>query len=72
MIEAFGELASAVDYSDTSNLWQRKASLAKSVNDNRDDLRGALIGLVSGYSTSVGALIPLVAETYSDGLNVFS
>lgn len=72
LIEAFGELASAVDYSDTSNLWQRKASLAKSVNDNRDDLRGALIGLVSGYSTSVGALIPLVAETYSYGLNVFS
>jgi hypothetical protein len=71
LIEAFGELASAVDYSDTSNLWQRKASLAKSVNDNRDDLRGALIGLVSGYSTSAGVLIPLVAETYSYGLNVF-
>jgi len=72
LIEAFDELASAVDYSDTSNLWQRKASLAKSINDNRDDLRGALIGMISGYSTSVGALIPLVAEIYTDGLNVFS
>ena len=71
-VEAFNELASAVDYSDTSNLWQRKASLAKSVNDNRDDLRGALIGMISGYSTSVGGLIPLVAETYTEGLEVFS
>jgi hypothetical protein len=72
LVEAFDELASAVDYSDTSNLWQRKASLAKSVNDNRDDLRGALIGMISGYFTSVGGLIPLVAETYADGLDVFS
>jgi len=72
LVEAFNELASAVDYSDTSNLWQRKASLAKSVNDNRDDLRGALIGMISGYSTSVGGLIPLVAETYTEGLEVFS
>ena len=72
LIEAFDELASAVDYSDTSNLWQRKASLAKSVNDNRDDLRGALIGMISGYSTSVGGLIPLVAQVYTDRLDVFS
>ena len=68
-VEAFDQLASAVDYSDTSNLWQRKASLAKSINDNRDDLRGALIGMVSGYATSVGGLIPLVAETYADGFD---
>ena len=72
LVEAFDELASAVDYSDTSNLWQRKASLAKSINDNRDDLRGALIGLISGYFTSIGVLIPIVAETYTDGLEVFS
>jgi hypothetical protein len=71
LVEAFDELASAVDYSDTSNLWQRKASLAKSVNDNRDDLRGALLGMISGYSTSVGGLIPLVAEAYADGLDSF-
>jgi len=72
LIEAFDELASAVDCSDTSNLWQRKASLAKSVNDNRDDLRATLIGMISGYATSVGALIPLAAETGTDGLNVVS
>jgi hypothetical protein len=46
--------------------------LAKSVNDNRDDLRGALIGMISGYSTSVGGLIPLVAEIYTGGLDMFS
>jgi hypothetical protein len=72
LIEAFDELASAVDYSDTSNLWQRKASLAKSVNDNRDDLRATLLGMISGYATSVGGLIPLVAEIYTEGLAVFS
>jgi hypothetical protein len=72
LVEAFDELASAVDYSDTSNLWQRKASLAKSINDNRDDLRGALIGLISGYFTSIGVWIPLAAETYTQGLDVFS
>ncbi|HXX87675.1 MAG TPA: hypothetical protein VEH86_04425 [Candidatus Acidoferrum sp.] len=72
LVEAFDELASAVDYSDTSNLWQRKASLAKTINDNRDDLRGALIGLISGYSTSVGAFIPLAAETGTEGLNAVS
>lgn len=72
LIEAFDELASAVDYSDTSNLWQRKASLAKSINDNRDDLRGALIGMISGYFTSVGVLIPIAAETYADSLDAFS
>lgn len=72
LTQAFYELASSVDYSDTSNLWQRKASLAKSINDNRDDLRGALIGMISGYSTSVGGLIPLIAETYTESLNVFS
>ena len=71
LIEAFDELASAVNYSDTSNLWQRKASLAKSINDNRDDLRGALIGMISGYATSVGGLIPFVAEIYTDGFDVF-
>jgi hypothetical protein len=35
---AFDELFSAVDYSDTSDLWERKASLAKSINDNRGDV----------------------------------
>jgi len=70
LIEAFGDLASAVDWSDTSNLWQREASLAKSINDNRDDIRGAFIGLISGYATSVGALIPLVAEVYPGSLKV--
>ena len=69
LIEALDELTGAVDYSDTSSLWQRKASLAKSINDNRDDLNGALIGMISGYATSVGGLIPLIADIYTDGLD---
>ena len=72
LTKAFDELTSAVDHSDTSNLWQRKASLAKSINDNRDDLRGALIGTISGYFTSVGVLIPMVPEIYTEGLDVIS
>ena len=45
-IEAFDNLFSAVDFSDTSNLWERKASLAKSINDNKIDVMGALIGTI--------------------------
>lgn len=71
-VKAFDELFNAVDYGDTSNLWERKASLAKSINDNRDDLRGALIGTITGYFTALGASIPIVPEIYAKGLNVFS
>ena len=42
-VKAFDELFSAVDCGDTSNLWERKAGLAKNINDNRDDLKGALL-----------------------------
>jgi hypothetical protein len=69
---AFDELFSAVDYSDTSDLWERKASLAKSINDNRGDVGAALIGTITGYFTSLGMAIPLIPEVYTKGLNVFS
>lgn len=39
-IEAFDNLFSAVDFNDTSTLWERKASLAKSINDNKSDGMG--------------------------------
>ena len=71
-IKAFDELFSAVDCGDTSNLWQRKAGLAKSINDNRDELRGALIGTITGYFTALGASIPLAPEIYTKSLNAFS
>lgn len=71
MAKAFDELLGAVDFGDMSNLWIRKAGLAKSINDNRDDLRGALIGTITGYSTSLGASIPVALEIYTKSLNAF-
>lgn len=68
---AFDELFSAADFGDTSNLWIRKAGLAKSINDNRDDLRGALIGTITGYFTALGASIPVTLEIYTKSLNAF-
>jgi hypothetical protein len=69
---AFNELASALEFSDASNLLQRKAGLAKSINDNKDDLHAALIGMISGYATSGGALIPIIVELYSDRVAALS
>ncbi len=71
-VKAFDELFSAVDCGDTSNLWERKAGLAKSINDNRDDLKGALIGTITGYFTALGTSIPIALEIYTKGLNAFS
>ena len=72
IVKAFDELFRAVDCGDTSNLWDRKAGLAKSINDNRDDLWGALIGTITGYFTAVGASIPIALEIYTKSLNAFS
>lgn len=71
-VKAFDELFSAVDCGDTSNLWERKAGLAKHINDNRDDLKGALIGTTTGYFTALGASIPIVLEITTKSFNVFS
>ena len=71
-VKAFDELFSAVDCGDTSNLWERKAGLAKSINDNRDDLKGALIGTATGYFTALGVSIPIALEIYIKSLNAFS
>jgi hypothetical protein len=46
-IGAFDSLFSTVDFSDTSTLWERKAGLAKSINDNKIDVMGTLIGAMS-------------------------
>jgi hypothetical protein len=71
-VKAFDELFSAVDCGDTSNLWERKAGLAKNINDNRDDLKGALIGTITGYFTALGASIPIALEIHTNSLNAFS
>ena len=59
-IGAFDSLFNAVDFSDTSTLWERKAGLAKSINDNKIDVMGALIGAMSAYIGSLGILFPII------------
>jgi hypothetical protein len=71
-VEAFDNLFSAVEFNDTSTLWERKASLAKSINDNKIDVMGALIGAISSYLSSIGVLIPIVLTFYDIGLEAFS
>jgi hypothetical protein len=71
-LQAFDDLFSAVDFSDTSTLWERKASLAKSINDNKHDVMGALIGAISSYIGSVGILLPIILTIFNDGLAAFS
>jgi hypothetical protein len=71
-VEAFDNLFSAVDFSDTSTLWERKASLAKSINDNKHDVMGALIGTISSYIGSAGILVPLIVTINQEGMAAFS
>jgi hypothetical protein len=71
-VEAFDNLFSAVDFSDTSTLWERQASLAKSINDNKSDVIGALIGTISSYIGSVGILIPLIVTISQEGTAAFA
>jgi hypothetical protein len=71
-IEAFNNLFSAVEFNDTSTLWERKASLAKGINDNKIDVMGALIGAVSSYISSVGVMIPMALTFYEIGVRAFS
>jgi len=71
-VEAFDNLFSAVEFNDTSTLWERKASLAKSINDNKIDVVGALIGAISSYFGSIGVLVPILLAFYSIGISALS
>jgi hypothetical protein len=71
-IGAFDSLFSAVDFSDTSTLWERKASLAKSINDNKIDVMGALIGALSAYIGSLGVLFPILLIFVTEGSRALS
>jgi len=70
-IGAFDSLFSAVDFSDTSTLWERKAGLAKSINDNKIDVMGALIGAMSAYIGSFGVLFPIILLVITEGIAAF-
>jgi len=71
-IEAFDNLFSAVDFNDTATLWERKASLAKSINDNKNDVMGALIGTVSSYIGSAALLVPIIIAINTEGIAALS
>ena len=71
-VEAFDDLFSAVEFNDTSTLWERKASLAKSINDNKIDVMDALIGAISSYLSSIVILITIALSFYEIGANAFS
>ncbi len=71
-VEAFDNLFSAVESNDTSTLWERKASLAKSINDNKIDVMGALIGAISSYISSIGVLIPIIITLLDIGVKAFT
>ncbi|MCW4029466.1 MAG: hypothetical protein NWE92_07455 [Candidatus Bathyarchaeota archaeon] len=71
-VEAFDDLFSAVESNDTSTLWERKASLAKSINDNKIDVMGALIGAISSYLGAIGILFPIILAVYTSGAEAFS
>ncbi len=71
-IEAFDNLFSAVDFNDTATLWERKASLAKSINDNKNDVMGALIGTVSSYIGSAALLVPIIIAINTEGVAALS
>jgi hypothetical protein len=65
----------ADEYLDKANLWEKESRLAKNINDNRDDVRGTLIGMFTAYATSLGAAgaAAITASTdYKNGSNIFS
>jgi hypothetical protein len=71
-VEAFDNLFSAVESNDAATLWERKASLAKSINDNKIDVMGALIGAISSYLSAIGILLPIILAVYTSGVEAFS
>jgi hypothetical protein len=70
-VEAFDNLFCAVE-SNAATLWERKASLAKSINDNKIDVMGALIGAISSYLCAIGILFPIILAVYANGVEAFS
>jgi hypothetical protein len=71
-VEAFDDLFSAVEFNDTSTLGERKASLAKNINDNKIDVMDALIGAISSYISSIVIFITIVLSLNEIGNSAFS
>jgi len=65
----------ADDYNDTANLWDREDRMAKSINDNRYDIKGSLNSMITAYITSIGAVggaALTMPSIYIDNSNILS
>jgi len=62
LTQALYEKFIADEYLDTAHLWEKKSRLTKYINDNRDHVKGALIGMFSDYVTSLGQLEELPSQ----------
>jgi hypothetical protein len=71
-VEAFDNLFRAVESNDAATLWERKANLTKSINDNKIDVMGALVGAISSYLSAIGILLPIILAVYTSGVEAFS
>lgn len=69
---AFDELFNALDLNDTSNLWDRKAALAKGINDNKNEVMQTLMITTSDFAGSVGMVISIVLTLFLTGSAAFS
>jgi hypothetical protein len=75
LTQALYEKFIADEYLDAAHLWERKSRLAKYINDNRDHVRGSLIGMFSDYATSLGTAGGAAltsSSAYSNGSDVLS
>jgi hypothetical protein len=69
LTKAFDELFKAIEYSDISDLWERKATLAKNINDNKDNVPLTLLGMVASYATSLVTTGTLISTSYDKEFN---
>ena len=58
-----------------AHLWEKKAGLAKNINDNRDEIKEKLTAMITAYGTSAGAAggAALMAPSiYKNNSDIFS
>jgi len=75
LTQALYEKFIADEYLDTAHLWVKKSRLAKYINDNRDHVKGALIGMFSDYTTSIGTAggaVLTAPSVYANGSDFYS
>jgi hypothetical protein len=69
LAETIYDLFSAIDYLDNSTLWDKEATLAKHINDNKDNVPLTMAGMFISYGTSLGSTIGDIHTVYTKGVN---